>query len=965
MTRLFVRRLAAAAITLALLLTLTAFIPSVYGGEVITVETTAQEINNNGACSLQEAILAANHDASIVPNPDGTGPTIDTGCTAGVGDDVIVLVAGTYPMADVVDDAFNEMGPTATPVITSNITVQGAGALLRLAAGAPHMRLFAVGTGASLDLREVHVKDFSVRGGSGSGGGGGGMGAGGAIYVHSGTLTVEWSTFEGNVAIGGNGSSIITRAGGGGGGLGGNGGTGGSGEAAGGGGARGNGANASLSGGGGGGGTLFSGVGRRPGFRCGGEGADTLATVDADGYDAACAGGGGGGGVSVTYSSGDGGGGAYGGGGGGGSFTDGDGGDGGFGGGGGGAGYIDEDPFAGYGGSGGNGGFGGGGGAGPGGVLTGGPGAPGTFGGAATATHGGAGAGLGGAIFGDDAAITIINSSFSGNAVSHGIPVESGPERGEDAGGAIFAVDGSLTVSNTTITGGESTGAAAGLAMYRSTRSGYSATLNLMNTIVGANVTPDDQCLLMGSVSASGSGNLVTGNGNCPGVVATGDPLLGPLAIEAPGTTPTMAIDDSSPAYNAGDDDSCEPFDQRGVSRPRSLHCDIGAYEYIKPSADLAAGITNLDPAVAGSQTSYLVDIHNNGPTAAEAVTVTLTLPASSTFVSITGGGGFACTGTGPVTCTGALFLEGATALFTLTVRLPATATGGSAITASATVASSKTPDPVPGNDTAGVTLAVATRADLSVTKSSPTTVIAGNNIAYAITVANDGPSVARDVALTDTIPAGTTFQSMASPGGWTCVKPAVGTADPVDVTCSISSLAPGASAGFTLTVRLAPSATDGQELCNAASGSTSTVDPNLGNNAWEACGTIRTLADLALTQSASTTGKPGKGTATFRLVVTNLGPSDSQNVSLAATSSLFTGPAPATSSTSGATCVVSEQTVTCSWAAVPVGSTVSVDISVPWRSSVGKVCTNGNVAAGTSDSNMLNNTASACVGKR
>jgi hypothetical protein len=37
-------------------------------------------------------------------------------------------------------------------------------------------------------------------------GGGGGMGEGGAIYVQSGGLTIENSTFDGNGAIGGDGS---------------------------------------------------------------------------------------------------------------------------------------------------------------------------------------------------------------------------------------------------------------------------------------------------------------------------------------------------------------------------------------------------------------------------------------------------------------------------------------------------------------------------------------------------------------------------------------------------------------------------------------------------------------------------------------------------------------------------------------------------------------------------------------
>jgi hypothetical protein len=39
--------------------------------------------------------------------------------------------------------------------------------------------------------------------------------------------------------------------------------------------------------------------------------------------------------------------------------------------------------------------------------------------------------------------------------------------------------------------------------------------------------------------------------------------------------------------------------------------------------------------------------------------------------------------------------------------------------------------------------------------------------------------------------------------------------------------------------------------------------------------------------------------------------------------------------------------------------------ISVPWRSSVGQICTTGTATAGTPDPNAVNNTATACIGKK
>jgi len=69
----------------------------------------------------------------------------------------------------------------------------------------------------------------------------------------------------------------------------------------------------------------------------------------------------------------------------------------------------------------------------------------------------------------------------------------------------------------------------------------------------------------------------------CPGVVATGNPHLGPLLLNEPGNTPTMAIDKSSPAFNAADSSTSLAVDQRGIHRPQDGGFDIGAYEFCPP----------------------------------------------------------------------------------------------------------------------------------------------------------------------------------------------------------------------------------------------------------------------------------------------------------------------------------------------------------------------------------------------
>ena len=519
-------------------------------GATITVDTGSPGLGVAG-CSFQEAILAANQDASTVaydPGYPSPRTTIDTGCAAGSGDDVILLGGRTFVMAAAFRDLDNHTGAAALPIITSHVTIEGAGAVLTRSASADEFRAFGVGAAGHLDLREVLVQGFTAEGGDGADGGGGGMGAGGAIFVHGGSLLVQWSTFVANAAIGGDGGLNAfpdDSGGGGGGGIGGRGSSSSLGGG-GGGGARGSGGPALAHSGGGGGGTLldggFYGLLTNPtvgGQACGGGGNDVLDDGDADGFDGNCPGGGGGGGSDGIVLTGDGGAGAFAGGGGGGAAGSGNGGHGGFGGGGGGAGTSDSSD----GGDGGDGGFGGGGGAGPGGTVFGEPGDGGTFAGDASDLAGGGGAGLGGAIFGYQADVTIRNSTFTGNGVARGNAGGAGATNGADAGGAVFTVAGSLEIVNSTVAGNESTGAGAAVTVYKPT-TGEAASFRLANTIIAGN-TGRDACYVRNGVTATGASNLIVPSATdvltpCPGIIATSDPQLGPLQLNAPGRTPTM-----------------------------------------------------------------------------------------------------------------------------------------------------------------------------------------------------------------------------------------------------------------------------------------------------------------------------------------------------------------------------------------------------------------------------------------
>lgn len=274
----------------------------------------------------------------------------------------------------------------------------------------------------------------------------------------------------------------------------------------------------------------------------------------------------------------------------------------------------------------------------------------------------------------------------------------------------------------------------------------------------------------------------------------------------------------------------------------------IPALPAMAATADLSVSKSDSpDPVVAGTNITYTIGVTNL--TAAEATTVALsdTLPANTTFVSVTAPAGWDCTtpavgGTGTVTCTIAALGASLSASFPLVVNVDAGTSDGTVISNTASVSS--TDDPVAGNNSATTTTTVSTGADVSVTKSdSPDPATAGGNITYAIAVANAGPSVASTLTLTDVIPANTTFASLTSPAGWTCTPLAVGGTGTVN--CTNPTLAAGASASFTLVVNVVPGTPDATVITNTATVTSTTTDAVPANNTATATTTVGLAAAI------------------------------------------------------------------------------------------------------------------------
>ncbi len=94
----------------------------------------------------------------------------------------------------------------------------------------------------------------------------------------------------------------------------------------------------------------------------------------------------------------------------------------------------------------------------------------------------------------------------------------------------------------------------------------------------------------------------------------------------------------------------------------------------------------------------------------------------------------------------------------------------------------------------------------------TPATVQPGQNITYTLTVSNNGPTTVTNVALSDVVPANTTYVSMTAPSGWSTPTLSSGT-----VSTSIPTLAANTTATFTLVVKVSSGAASGTTIADTA----------------------------------------------------------------------------------------------------------------------------------------------------
>lgn len=327
---------------------------------------------------------------------------------------------------------------------------------------------------------------------------------------------------------------------------------------------------------------------------------------------------------------------------------------------------------------------------------------------------------------------------------------------------------------------------------------------------------------------------------------------------------------------------------------------------------DAPLSITKAGPATvcAGDTLTYHVTVLNGGSSTALNATISDPLPANTTFLSLSGTGGFTngCSfngGTpGSVTCA-AVDIPTGLSTMDITVKLAPSAPSG-ALGNTAQITTAGTGTIAVGTST--TTATVNHCSDLEITKDdSPDTVSAGQDINYTIKVRNVGPSniASGEFVVNDPTfpPTGSTLKT-----GTTINAPGLSCNGGVTFPCTATSaLAVGATAVINYSVTVNPNFNGGQPggfVVNTATvsivGGSNATDPIVTNNSSTSNTPVSPNADLSITNTAETIAGgifgasvtaggsiagtlpspvTGTGEILYTLTYRNNGPGDATNV--------------------------------------------------------------------------------------
>jgi uncharacterized repeat protein (TIGR01451 family) len=324
------------------------------------------------------------------------------------------------------------------------------------------------------------------------------------------------------------------------------------------------------------------------------------------------------------------------------------------------------------------------------------------------------------------------------------------------------------------------------------------------------------------SVSESGGSVLITVNLNQSStetitvnyVTADGTALAGSDYTAASGML-TFAPGETSKTFtvNISDDTMYESNETFTAVLSSPVNATLGTPD----NAEVTITNDDFQPTVAFSESGYSVDEEEGSVD----ITVILSNPSYQTItVNYATFNGTALDGSDFIDASGTLTFAPGDTSETFTVSIINDPQYESNETFNAVIFSPS--NATPGAPSSAVVTIVNHNAELSIAKAgSPNPVRVGSRLTYTLTITNNGVDDAVNVVVTDTLPAGVSYQSFSG-NGWDCVE-ASGT-----VTCTLASLAGSGSSELTLVVT-AP-LTPG-DITNTASVTSGIDDSDLTNN--------------------------------------------------------------------------------------------------------------------------------------
>jgi uncharacterized repeat protein (TIGR01451 family) len=215
---------------------------------------------------------------------------------------------------------------------------------------------------------------------------------------------------------------------------------------------------------------------------------------------------------------------------------------------------------------------------------------------------------------------------------------------------------------------------------------------------------------------------------------------------------------------------------------------------------------------------------------------------------------------------------------------------------------------------------------DMALTLSGPSSVTAGSNATYTITITNNGPATAQGVVMTDTLPSGATVVSMSQASGSDSFTFAQ--SGGTETATATGNLASGATDSFTLVVTVPSSAPNGSSFTDSAAVQATNPDPTPSNNSASTTATVvnnNPTAALSVQASGPSTANEGD-TVTYTITVTNTGTATATGVTLTDTlASLLNY---RSSTTSQGTISVSGGVVTFTIGSIAVNGTVTATVT-------------------------------------